>query len=232
MTHAPLARAKRAWIPYDRVGSWPHGYQSELMRHKGGAGATSKNRCAPGTKSRSCWMSTMIMSITYAPKRRPKSTRSTGFASGSTNAAASPFSPPASKSAASRSSRATSLLPAAVARASPAAWRWLISSYVMPARSASPSGWRARMRRTVESSHVRASVVICMVSFSFQQPRNRAGVLLPFLHEHRPVLPAATGDAVVFPRGHAGLDLAPGARDVALRLERVERRVDVPLCDL
>src|SRR2546430_17566826 len=102
----------------------------------------------------------------------------------------------------------------------------------MPVRSASPSGWRARMRRTVESSHVRASVVICMVSFSFQQSCNRAGVFLPFLHEHGPVLPAASGDAVVFPRGHAGLDLAPRARDVAFGLERVERRADAPPCAL
>src|SRR5437773_3458039 len=42
MTHAPLARAKTAWSPYDRVGSWPHGYESELMPHKGGAGARAR----------------------------------------------------------------------------------------------------------------------------------------------------------------------------------------------
>src|ERR671934_53953 len=43
---------------------------------------------------------------------------------------------------------------------------------------------------------------------------------------------AARGDAVVLPRRHAGLDLAPGAGDVALGLQRVERRVDVALRDL
>jgi hypothetical protein len=67
-------------------------------------------------------------SIANAPSRRPKSTRSTGLASGWMNAAASPSSPPASASAASRSSRVTSPRPAAVERASPAACRWLISS--------------------------------------------------------------------------------------------------------
>src|SRR5919201_1404340 len=102
----------------------------------------------------------------------------------------------------------------------------------MPTRSASPSGWRARMRRTVASSHARASVVICMPSLSLQEPRDRAGEVLPFAHEHRPVLAAARGDAVVLPRRHAGLDLAPGAGDVALGLQCVERRVDVPLRDL
>src|SRR5215211_8923627 len=102
----------------------------------------------------------------------------------------------------------------------------------MPTRSATPSGWRARMRRTVASSHARASVVICMPSLSLQEPCDRAGEVLPFPHEHRSVLTAARGDAVVLPRRHAGLDLAPGAGDVALGLHRVERRVDVPLRDL
>src|SRR5688572_4218909 len=102
----------------------------------------------------------------------------------------------------------------------------------MPARSASPSGWRAIMRRTVASSHARASVVICMSSVPFQEPRDRAGVFLPFLDEHGAVLATASRDPVVFPRGHARLDLAPGARDVPFGLEPVERGVDVPFRDL
>src|SRR5438552_3049397 len=88
------------------------------------------------------------------------------------------------------------------------------------------------MRRTVGSSHARASVVICMMSFSFQEPRDRAGVVLPFLHELRAVLAPACRDAVVLAGRDAGLDLAPRARDVAFRLERVERGVYVPLGDL
>src|ERR1051326_3146041 len=88
------------------------------------------------------------------------------------------------------------------------------------------------MRRTGASSQVRASVVICMGAVSFQEPGDGARVLLPFLREGGAVLAPARRDAVVLARRHAGLDLAPGARDVALALEAVQRGVDVALRDL
>src|SRR5882672_9607959 len=233
MTTTALATAMSACSAAGDAESWkPHGKSPHRLSSLGADGAMPKsgpNAAATAPCTNVSAIPSRRTSIANAPARRQKSTRSTGFASGWTKAAASPASPPASARAASRSSRETSARPAAVARASPAAWRWLMSSYVTPARSGSPSECRARMRRTVASSQARASVVICMISFSFQEPRDRARVLLPFLRECRSVLATARGDAVVLPRRHARLDLAPAARDVALGFERVERGVDVPL---